>query len=142
MERGQVCAKPGSITPHTEVQGAGVHPDEGGGRAAHAVFQRVSAAVLLPDDGRDGDGAAAGGCGDGDAGGQREPGDRPDHADRDGEGTALRHPRGRPHRRRRNHCRDPGDGAGDRVQSADELHFGHGLLPGPLAPSARVERAQ
>ena len=38
-----------------EVQGGGVRADEGGGGAAHAVLQRVPAAVLLPDDGRDGD---------------------------------------------------------------------------------------
>ena len=36
-----------------EVQGRGLHPVEGRGRAAHAVLQRVSAAVLHPDDGRD-----------------------------------------------------------------------------------------
>src|SRR5262249_34946032 len=57
-----------------EVQGGGVHPDEGGGGAAHAVLQRVPAAVLLPDDGRDGGVDAAVGGGDGDAGGQRESG--------------------------------------------------------------------
>ena len=39
-----------------EVQGAGVHPDEGRGGPSHAVLQRVPAAVLLPDDGRDGGG--------------------------------------------------------------------------------------
>src|SRR3970282_2666963 len=48
-----------------EVQGRGVHPVEGRGRAAHAVLQRVSAAVLHPDDGRDGVAAVAGGRGDG-----------------------------------------------------------------------------
>src|SRR6185369_17743165 len=36
-----------------EVQGLGVRAVEGGGRAAHAVLQRLPAAVLLPDDGRD-----------------------------------------------------------------------------------------
>ena len=100
-----------------EVYGAGVHPDEGRGRAAHAVFQRVPAAVFLSDDGRDGDGAVAGGRRDGDAGGQREPGDQPDHADCDGEGAALRDPGGRPHRRRRNHRRDSGVVSGLRVVS-------------------------
>src|SRR5262249_34979540 len=57
-----------------EVQGDGVHPDEGGGGSSHAVLQWVSAAVLLPDDGRDGGGDAAGGTGDGDAWGQRGDG--------------------------------------------------------------------
>jgi elongation factor Tu len=37
-----------------EVPRRGVRADEGGGRAAHAVLPRLPAAVLLPDDGRDG----------------------------------------------------------------------------------------
>src|SRR5438309_551128 len=53
------------------VQGGGIRADEGGGGAAHAVFQRVPAAILSPDDGRDGGGDAAGGGGDGEAGGLR-----------------------------------------------------------------------
>src|SRR5579872_7243380 len=66
------------------VHGGGVRADQGRGGAAYAVFQRVPAAVLLPDDGRDGERAAAGGDGDGDAGGQHPDGDHADHADRDG----------------------------------------------------------
>ena len=73
-----------------EVQGGGVRAGEGRGGAAHAVLQRVPAAVLLPDDGRDGGVHVAGGGGDGDAGGQRGDGDRVDHADCDGEGAAVR----------------------------------------------------
>ena len=73
-------------------QGAGVRIDEGRGWAAHAVFQRVPAAVLFPDDGRDGGGGVAGRDGDGDAGGQREPDDQADHADRDGKGIAVCNP--------------------------------------------------
>ena len=38
-----------------EVRGRGVRADEGRGRAAHAVLQGLPAAVLLPDDGRDGE---------------------------------------------------------------------------------------
>ena len=38
VERGQVLAKPGSITPHTKFSVRGVHPDQGRGRAAHAVL--------------------------------------------------------------------------------------------------------
>ena len=53
VERGQVLAKPGSIKPHTQVRGRGVRAVEGGGRPAHAVLQRVPAAVLHPDDRRD-----------------------------------------------------------------------------------------
>ena len=37
-----------------EVQGEAVRPDQGRGRAAHAVLQGLPAAVLLPHDGRDG----------------------------------------------------------------------------------------
>src|SRR5439155_271199 len=37
-----------------EIQGRGVRADEGRGGAAHAVLQRVPAAGLLSDDGRDG----------------------------------------------------------------------------------------
>ncbi len=84
-----------------EVQVRGVHLDEGRGRAAHAVLQRVPAAVLLPHHGRDGSGDAALRDGDGDAGRQREPGDRVDHAHRHGERSALRHPGRRPHGGRR-----------------------------------------
>ena len=43
-----------------EVQGRSVRAEQGRGRAAHAVLQGIPAAVLLPDDGRDGSGAAAG----------------------------------------------------------------------------------
>ena len=51
VERGQVLAKPGSIT--RTLQGRGLRPLEGGGRPPHAVLQRLPAAVLLPDYGRD-----------------------------------------------------------------------------------------
>ena len=94
VERGQVLAKPGSIKPHKKFKAEVYVLGEGRGGAAHAVLQRVPAAVLLPDDGRDGGVHAAGGGGDGDAGGQRDDGDRADPADRDGEGAAVRDPRG------------------------------------------------
>ena len=42
-----------------EVQGRGLRVDEGRGGPAHAVLHGVPAAVLLPDDGRDGGGGAA-----------------------------------------------------------------------------------
>ena len=41
-----------------EVQGRGVRADEGRGWTPHAVLHGVPAAVLLPDDGRDGGGDA------------------------------------------------------------------------------------
>ena len=52
IQRGQVLCKPGSITPSYEVQGGGLLPEEGGGRSSHPVRLRLSAAVLLPHDGR------------------------------------------------------------------------------------------
>jgi hypothetical protein len=80
VERGQVVAKPGSITPHTKFKAEiYVLTKEEGGRHT-PFFQRIPAAVLLPDDGRDGIGGVAGRRGDGDAGRQREPDDRVDHA--------------------------------------------------------------
>src|SRR3989442_1634444 len=72
-----------------EIQGRSLGLDEGGGGAAHAVFQRVPAAVLLSDDGRDGGVHVAERGGDGDAGGQRADDDRADHAGGDGEGAAV-----------------------------------------------------
>src|SRR5213075_3189501 len=81
--------------------------DEGRGGPLHAVFQGVSAAVLPADDGRDGDGGAAGGGGDGDAGGQHEDDDRADHADCDGGAAAVRDPGRRADRRRGSGDEDP-----------------------------------
>src|SRR5437762_2350924 len=99
---------------------------------AHAVFQGVSAAVLPADDGRDGDGGAAGGGGDGDAGGQHEDDDRADHADCDGGAAAVRDPGRRPHGGRRRGHQDlevrRSDAAGKhhhgmhRVQRPELLH--------------------
>ncbi len=86
-----------------QVQLRGVHPEQGRGGTAYAVLPGVPAAVLLPDDGRDGERGTAGGDGDGDAWGQHPDDGDPDCADCDGRGAALCHPRGWPHggRRRR-----------------------------------------
>ena len=54
VERGQVLAQPGSITPHTSFEAVGLRPDQGRGRTPYAVLQRLPAAVLLPHDRRDG----------------------------------------------------------------------------------------
>ena len=59
VERGMVLAKPGSITPHTDVQGRGLRAVEGRRRTSHSVLQRLPSPVLLPHDGRDGFGEAA-----------------------------------------------------------------------------------
>ena len=52
------AGKPGIDHAAHEVRGGGVRADEGRGRPAHAVLQGLSAAVLLPHDGRDGGGAS------------------------------------------------------------------------------------
>ena len=93
VERGQVLAKPGSINAAHEVRVRGVRADEGRGRPSHAVLQGLSAAVLLPHDGRDRSGGVAGGHRDGDAGRQHQDDGGADQPDRDGRGPALRHPR-------------------------------------------------
>ena len=108
VERGQVVAKPGSITPHTKFKAEVVYSDEGRRRAAHAVFQRLSAAVLFSDDGRDRGGDVAGRGGDGDAGRQCVDDGVVDHADRHGEGTAVCHSGRGPDRRCRRHLRNLG----------------------------------
>ena len=84
-----------------QVQGRGLHPHQGGGRTPHAVLHQLPAAVLLPHHRRDRRGDLAGRHRDGDAGRQHRHGSHADRADRHGREAALRHSRGRPHRRRR-----------------------------------------
>ena len=112
-----------------EVRGGGVRADEGGRRAAHAVLHGLSAAVLLPDDGRDGGDGAARGRGDGDAGGQHADEGGADQPDRDGRGVGFADPRRRPHRRRRR--RHQGDRltekGGSRPSRASVLTRGKGV---------------
>src|SRR5215472_16950090 len=87
-----------------EAQGGDLCLDERRRGAAYAVLQWVSAAVLLPDDGRDGGDAVESGGGDGDAGGQCECDGGVDQPDRDGSGAALCGARGGQYRRlRRRH---------------------------------------
>jgi elongation factor Tu len=60
VERGQVVAKKGSITPHTKFKAEiYVLTKEEGGRHT-PFFKGIPAAVLFPDDGRDGIGGIAG----------------------------------------------------------------------------------
>ena len=84
-----------------QFQGRSLRALEGRGWPSHAVLQGLPAAVLLPDDRRDGCGRASGGRGDGDAGRQRAVVDRADYAGGIGKGPQVCHPRRRPHRRRR-----------------------------------------
>ena len=102
VERGQVLAKPGSIKPHTKLRGGGVRALSRRGWAPYALLHGLPPAVLLPHHRRDGlDVTLPEGIE------MVMPGDnvrlerRTDYAGGDGRGPALRHPRGRPHRRRR-----------------------------------------
>ncbi len=53
VERGQVVVKPGSVTPHHQLRGHGVHPVQGRGRPSQPVLHELPPAVLLPYHGRD-----------------------------------------------------------------------------------------
>ena len=103
VQRGQVLSKPGSINPHTKFPGRGLRAGQGGGGPPHPVLPRLPAAVLHPHHGCDRLDHLAGEHRDGDAGRQRADGGGADHPGGDRRGAALRHPRGRAHRRRR--CR-------------------------------------
>ena len=93
------------IKPHTKFKGEVyiLSKEEGGGTA---VLQRVSAAVLHPDDGRDRVAEAARGRRDGDAGGQHDDHGGAACAGGAGKGRALRDSRRRPHGGRRLHLGD------------------------------------
>ncbi len=74
VERGQVLAKPGSITPHTKFKGeVYVLTKEEGGRHT-PFFNGYRPQFYFRTTDVTGVADAAGGHGDGDAGGQREPG--------------------------------------------------------------------
>ena len=75
-----------------QVPGAGVCALQRGGRTAHAVLQRLPAAVLHPHDRRDGQDQAARGRGDGDSRRQHRDGSRTVHHGRARRGQPLRHP--------------------------------------------------
>ena len=61
VERGQVLAAPGSITPHTEFEGQVYVLTKAEGGRHKPFFSELSAAVLFPDDGCDGACDVAGG---------------------------------------------------------------------------------
>ena len=48
VERGQVIAKPGSITPHKKFKAEVYVSVQGGRRPSHAVLHQLPAAILFP----------------------------------------------------------------------------------------------
>ena len=108
VERGQVIAKPGSITPHRKFKAEDLRLEQGGRRPSHAVLHQLPSAILFPHDRRDRNGQAGGGRRDGDAGRQRLGGSRVDHANRDGKDHPVRDSRRRQNRRRRARRRNSG----------------------------------
>ena len=106
VERGQVVAKPGSITPHTKFKAEAyvLTKEEGGRHTPFFTGYRPQFYFRTTDvTGRCG---VADGSGDGDAGRQRDDGSGVDHAGSAGEGAALRDSRRRPHSRSRRGNRD------------------------------------
>ena len=126
VERGQVLAKPGSVTPHTNFK-AEVYiltKDEGGRHTPFFTNYRPQFYFRTTD--VTGIVKLAGRHGDGDAGRQRVDRSRADRADRDGGEAALRHPRRRPHRRRRRRREDYEIGermAGPRLRGSNMKGF-------------------
>ena len=101
VERGQVLAKPGSITPHTKFTcEVYILSKEEGGRHT-PFFNGYRPQFYFRTTDVTGSCRAARGHGDGDAGGQHRDDGEADCADRDGRGAALRDSRRWPHRRRR-----------------------------------------
>ena len=92
VERGQVLAKPKSITPHTKFQSeVYVLKKEEGGRHT-PFFQGYRPQFYIRTMDVTGESRVAGGRGDGDAGRQREPGGEADRAGGVGNRFAVRYP--------------------------------------------------
>jgi hypothetical protein len=90
VERGQVLAKPGSITPHTQFEcEVYVLTKEEGGRHT-PFFKGYRPQFYFPHHRCDRADRVAGQHRDGDAGGQHQDDGGADRPDRDGEGCALR----------------------------------------------------
>ena len=101
IERGQVLAKPGSITPHTEFDAqVYVLSKEEGGRHT-PFFKGYRPQFYFRTTDVTGRHRAARGHGDGHARRQHHHEGRPRRPDRHGRGAPVRHPRGWPDRRRR-----------------------------------------
>ena len=121
IERGQVLAKPGSIKPHTKFKAqVYVLTKEEGGR--HTPFYNgYRPQFYLRTTDVTGRHRAARRRRDDHARRQRRDDRRADHPDRPRDRPALRHPRGRPHRRcrRHHHDRSSSDDGKSRSASGD-----------------------
>ena len=106
IERGQVIAKPGTITPHTKFKAEAYVLTKEEGGTPHTVLYGIPPAVLFQNNGCDGRRAFAGRRGNGDAGRQHPDGDRTDRPDRDGKRLALCHQGRRQNSRRGNGFRN------------------------------------
>ena len=107
VERGQVLCKPGSITPHTDFEAqVYVLGKEEGGRHK-PFFNNYRPQFYFRTTDVTGLDHVAGGDRDGDAGRQHGHDRAARQADRDGRGSVVLHPRGRPHRRLRPRRQDP-----------------------------------
>ena len=108
IERGQVLAKPGGVTPHTKFEGEVyvLKKEEGGRHTPFFTNYRPQFYIRTTD--VTGTCHAPRGDQDGHAGRQHQDDDRADRAGGARGAAALRHPRGRPDRRRRHRHEDPG----------------------------------
>ena len=127
VERGQVLAKPGSITPHSEFEGEVyvLTKDEGGRHKP--FFNNYRPQFFFRTTDVTGHHHLARGHRDGHAGGQHDDERRAHRSDRHGRGSPLRHPRGWPHRRRRPRHQDHQVGA-RRQSHGQERQAGHVTL--------------
>ncbi len=140
IERGQVMAKPGSIKPHTKFSAqVYVLSKEEGGR--HTPFYNgYRPQFYLRTTDVTGLHRPARGDRDGDARRQRRDDRRAHHPHRPRDRPALRHPRGRPHRRRRRHHEHPGVARGE-AADPDPPQGVRPPAPGPVRPPDRRDGA-
>ena len=134
VQRGQVLAKPNTITPHTEFSAQVYILGKGRGRPPHTLLQQLPAAVLLPHHGRHRHRPAARGHRDGHARRQHRDAGGADPAHRDGGGAPVRHPRGWPHRGRRTSHGDPEVGV--RRRGAGRSSWGKAKISSPFRPTS------
>ena len=118
IERGQVLAAPGSITPHTTFDAEVYILGKDEGRPPHPLLPRLPPPVLHPHHRRHRRNPVPRRGRNGHARRQRRHAHPPHQPHRPRTWPALRHPRGRPHRRRRRRRADPGVAVAWRVRKS------------------------